>query len=64
MLFFRLNKTTIEVVEKKDEKEPKDSLWGLAWEVDNIEEAHKRLVSEGVEMSLSNSNPKEWDRFY
>ena len=51
MLFFRLNRTTIEVVEKRDEKEPKDSLWGLAWEVDNIEEAHKRLVSEGVEMT-------------
>ena len=51
MLFFRLNKTTIEVVEKKDEKEPKDSLWGLAWEVDNIKEAHERLVSEGVEMT-------------
>ena len=30
MLFFRLNKTTIEVIEKRDDKDPKDSLWGLA----------------------------------
>ena len=43
MLFFRLNKTTIEVIEKKDEKEPNDRLWGLAWEVDDIKETHKRL---------------------
>ena len=28
MLFFRLNKTTIEVIEKKNDEEPKDSLWG------------------------------------
>ena len=51
MLFFRLNRTTIEVVEKRDEKESKDSLWGLAWEVDNIKEAHKRLIDNGVEIT-------------
>ena len=51
MLFFRLNRTTIEVVEKRDEKESKDSLWGLAWEVENIKEAHKRLIDNGVEMT-------------
>ena len=51
MLFFRINKTTIEVIEKKNDEEPKDSLWGLSWEVDNIEEAHKRLEKEGVEIS-------------
>ena len=51
MLFFRVNRTTIEVVEKQDEKEPKDSLWGLAWEVENIKKAHKRLIDNGVEMT-------------
>ena len=51
MLFFRLNRTTIEVVEKRDEKESKDSLWGLAWEVENIKEAHKRLIDNGVEIT-------------
>ena len=59
MLFFRLNKTTIEVVEKRDEKEPKDSLWGLAWEVENIKEAHKRLTNHGVEMTSIKKGLKE-----
>ena len=59
MLFFRLNKTTIEVVEKRDEKEPKDSLWGLAWEVENIKEAHKRLTNNGVEMTPIKKGLKE-----
>ena len=59
MLFFRLNRTTIEVVEKRDEKEPKDSLWGLAWEVDNIKEAHKRLIDNGVEMTPIKKGLKE-----
>ena len=51
MLFFRLNKTTIEVVEKKDNKEPADSLWGLAWEVKNIEDTYKRLKDAGVDVT-------------
>ena len=59
MLFFRLNRTTIEVVEKRDEKEPKDSLWGLAWEVENIKEAHKRLTNNGVEMTSIKKGVKE-----
>ena len=59
MLFFRLNRTTIEVVEKRDEKESKDSLWGLAWEVENIKEAHKRLIDNGVEMTPIKKGLKE-----
>ena len=59
MLFFRLNRTTIEVVEKRDEKESKDSLWGLAWEVDIIKEAHKRLIDNGVEMTPIKKGLKE-----
>ena len=51
MLFFRLNKTTIEVVERPNNENPKDALWGLAWEVESIEDTHKRLVSEGVDVS-------------
>jgi predicted enzyme related to lactoylglutathione lyase len=51
MLFFRINATTIEVIEEKDKKEPADELWGLAWEVDSIEDAHKRLVSNSVEVT-------------
>jgi len=59
MLFFRVNKTTIEVIEKKDENDSKDSLWGLAWEVDSIEEAYKRLTKEGVEISSIKEGLKE-----
>ena len=59
MLFFRLNKTTIEVIEKKNGDEPKDSLWGLSWEVDNIEEAHKRLEKEGVDITPIKKGIKE-----
>ena len=40
ILFFKLNKTIIEVIEEKDKNEsPKDKLWGLAWEVEDI---HKK----------------------
>ena len=59
ILFFRLNKTTIEVIEKKNDEEPKDSLWGLSWEVDNIEEAHKRLEKAGVEITPIKKGIKE-----
>ena len=59
MLFFRLNKTTIEVIEKKDEKEPNDRLWGLAWEVDDIKETHNRLVSEGIDVTPVKEGIKE-----
>jgi catechol 2,3-dioxygenase-like lactoylglutathione lyase family enzyme len=59
MLFFRLNKTTIEVIEKKNDEEPKDSLWGLSWEVDNIEEAHERLEKAGVEITPIKKGIKE-----
>ena len=59
MLFFRLNKTTIEVIEKKNDEKPKDSLWGLSWEVDNIEEAHSRLEKAGVEITPIRKGIKE-----
>jgi len=59
MLFFRLNKTTIEVVERSNNENPKDTLWGLAWEVESIEDTHKRLVSEEVEVSDIKDGLKE-----
>ena len=59
MLFFRFNKTTIEVIEKKDDQEPQDKLWGLAWEVKSIEDAHKRLSGEGVDISPIKEGIKE-----
>ena len=59
MLFFRVNKTTIEVIEKKDDKDPNDSLWGRAWEVESIKDAHERLVSKGVEVTEIKKGLKE-----
>ena len=59
MLFFRLNKTTIEVIEKKDNKDPNDSFWGLAWEVESIKDAHERLISKGVEVTEIKKGLKE-----
>jgi catechol 2,3-dioxygenase-like lactoylglutathione lyase family enzyme len=59
MLFFRLNKTTIEVVERPNNESPKDNLWGLAWEVESIEDTHKRLSYEGVEVSDIKEGLKE-----
>lgn len=69
MLFFRLNQTTLEVVEKEVvEKEtgatkpiqaPLDELWGLTWDVENIQQAHKRLLSEGVDVTPIKQGLKE-----
>ena len=59
MLFFRVNKTTIEVIERKNEDDSLDSLWGLAWEVESIEEAYKRLISEGVDVTPIKEGLKE-----
>ncbi len=51
MLFFRLNKTTLEVIEQEDDQAPNDTLWGLAWEVKDIKKAHHRLITEGVDVT-------------
>mgnify|MGYP005674711625 FL=1 len=59
ILFFRFNKTTIEVIERKNEDTSKDSLWGLAWEVESIEETHKRLIKEGIDISPIKDGLKE-----
>ena len=52
ILFFRINKTTIEVIEKQsEEKKAKDLLWGLSWNVENIKATHERLIDLGVEVT-------------
>ena len=59
MLFFRLNQTTIEVIEQEDDLPPKDKMWGLAWEIKNLEKAHKRLEDAGVEVTPIQKGVKE-----
>ena len=62
MLFFRLNKTTIEVIEQEDDLPPADRLWGLAWEVKDIKKTCLRLKDEGVEVTSVKKGVK--DRTY
>jgi len=59
MLFFRLNKTTIEVIEQEDDLPPSDKMWGLAWDVKDIEKAHQRLANEGIEVTPIQKGVKE-----
>ena len=60
MLFFRLNKTTIEVIEDKNDKDlPNDSLWGLAWGVQDIIQTRERLLSMNIEVSDIRPGVKE-----
>ena len=60
ILFFKLNKTIIEVIEEKDKNEsPKDKLWGLAWEVEDIHEKKRELEAIGVDISEIKKGVKE-----
>ena len=59
MLFFRLSKTTIEVIEQKDDLPSNDQMWGLAWDVKDIEKAHKRLTTQGIEVTPVQKGIKE-----
>jgi catechol 2,3-dioxygenase-like lactoylglutathione lyase family enzyme len=59
MLFFRLNQTTIEVIEQQDDLPPSDKMWGLAWAVKDIEKAHQRLLDDGVKVTPIQKGVKE-----
>ena len=59
MLFFRLNKITIEVIEQEDDLPPGDKMWGLAWDVKDIKKAHQRLLDEGIEVTPIQKGVKE-----
>ncbi len=59
MLFFRLNKTTIEVIEDKDQNDAIDKLWGLAWNVSDLASCRKRLIKLGVDATEIKKGVKE-----
>ena len=40
-------------------QDPQDKLWGLTWDVESIEQAHKRLLSEGVDVTPIKKGMKE-----
>lgn len=64
-LFFRLPDVTIEVINRIDTSmtpdEP-DQLWGLTWQVDNLDAAHDRLVAQGVGVSAVRDGRKPGTR--
>jgi catechol 2,3-dioxygenase-like lactoylglutathione lyase family enzyme len=62
MLFFRVNKTTLEVIEKKEGEIDDDRLWGLAWEVENLDAACERLILAGIEVSKIKNGLKKGTR--
>ena len=60
ILFFKLNKTIIEVIEEKDKNEtPEDKLGGLAWEVEDIVKKRDELVASGIDTSEIKKGVKE-----
>ena len=59
MLFFRLNKTTIEVIEEKDQNDAIDKLWGLAWNVGDLASCRERLMKLGVDATEIKKGVKE-----
>ncbi len=60
ILFFRLNKTTIEVIEEKDKSEiSQDILWGLAWEVEDISKKIDELITNDTDVSEIKKGVKE-----
>ena len=50
---------SIEVVEQKNDDVNPDKLWGLAWEVESIKEAHERLTNDGIEITEVKKGIKE-----
>ena len=59
MLFFRLNKTTIEVIEEKNQNDAIDKLWGLAWNVNDLALCRERLIKLGVDATEIKKGVKE-----
>ena len=59
MLFFRLNKTTIEVIEEKNQNDAIDKLWGLAWNVSDLASCRERLMKLGVDVTEIKKGVKE-----
>ena len=59
MLFFRLNKTTIEVIEEKNQNDAIDKLWGLAWNVSDLVSCRERLMKLGVDTTEIKKGVKE-----
>ena len=51
MLFFRVGKLTLEVVEPAEEKPERDYFWGIAYQCSKLSSTTKKLLEGGVALS-------------
>tara|TARA_B100000575_G_C23137614_1_gene661250 strand:- start:2932 stop:3795 length:864 start_codon:yes stop_codon:yes gene_type:complete len=60
ILFFRINKTTIEVIEEQHANpDCHDTLWGLAWQVKDIRKTRKRLLKNNIDVTEIKAGVKD-----
>ncbi|MBU3069818.1 hypothetical protein KOI40_08295 [Aestuariicella sp. G3-2] len=59
MLFFRVGKLTLEVIEPTKPFEGTDYFWGIAYQADDINIVHQRLSKAGVKLSDLRKGRKE-----
>lgn len=65
LLFFRLdNHKTIEIAQFLKNPAVKTKFWGLSWQVDDIEAAHKRLSASGFNISQMRTGRKPATRVF
>ena len=51
MLFFRVGKLTLEVVEPAEQKPERDHFWGIAYQCSDLSNTTQKLLEEGVALS-------------
>ncbi|MDH5171997.1 MAG: VOC family protein [Gammaproteobacteria bacterium] len=51
MLFFRVGKLTLEIIESRGEPVAADHFWGLAYQCENLEQTARQLAGRGVSLS-------------
>jgi catechol 2,3-dioxygenase-like lactoylglutathione lyase family enzyme len=66
-LFFRTGGLTLEVIHRLGEDHDasaNDTIWGLTWEVDDLEAAHERLLDGGFDVSELRTGRKPGSRVF
>ncbi|MEM1114143.1 MAG: VOC family protein [Pseudomonadota bacterium] len=62
MLFFRLGKLTLEVIETQEKKPSRDYFWGIAYQCDDLGREAERLRLAGVQLSAVRDGRKPGTR--
>ena len=66
-LFFRLGGLTLEIIHRLDkDHDPsgKDQIWGITWEVEDLEAAHDRLTRQNIDVSEVRTGRKPGSRVF